>query len=116
MSAAQGFGDRLAQERREKAARERRDIAQRDVARAVGVSAASLSRYEAGDTLPDDEVIERLAAYYGVSRSWLRYGEGSRTPGTEGMADTATGAPRMEQRPAQRPHVPQRKQSGRGGK
>lgn len=80
-SATQGFGSRLAQERREKAAREQRDIAQKDVAEAVGSSGPSVSRWEAGvGGPPSDSMIERLAAYFGVTPSWLRYGQEPRQP------------------------------------
>lgn len=68
----------MAQERREKAARERRDISQRDVAEAVGTSGANVSRWEAGQAIPGEEFLAKLATFFGVSRAWLRYGEGER--------------------------------------
>ena len=71
----QGFGDRLAQERREKAARERRDVMQRDVATAVGTTPATVSRWEQGLAKPGDHMMEKLAAYFGVTPGWLRYGQ-----------------------------------------
>jgi transcriptional regulator with XRE-family HTH domain len=78
VSPAQAFGERLAQERREKAAREHRDITQRDVARAVGLTSAAISNYEKGGTIPNDDILAKLAAFYGVRPSWLRYGEGEK--------------------------------------
>lgn len=75
----QSFGERLAQERREKAARERRDISQKDVAEAVGSSAPSVSRWENGGQPPGDAILERLARYFGVTMGWLRYGQEPRT-------------------------------------
>lgn len=75
MSVTQGFGERLAQERREKAARERRDIGQKDVAEAVGSSGPSVSRWEAGLGVPSDRMIGELARYFGVTPAWLRYGQ-----------------------------------------
>lgn len=72
------LGMRLAQERREKAARERRDIDGKDVAAAVGISPPTYSRYEADLTKPDDETLGKLSAFFGVTRSWLRFGEGQR--------------------------------------
>ena len=81
MTPAQAFGERLAQERREKAARERRDITQRTVAQAVGLTSAAISKYEAGDTIPSDDILGKIAAFYGVRPSWLRYGEGPKYVG-----------------------------------
>lgn len=75
MSATKGFGDRLAQERREKAARDRRDISQKDVAIRVGSSEPSVSRWESGLGVPHDPTLQRLADYFGVTLGWLRYGQ-----------------------------------------
>lgn len=84
------FGERVAQERREKAARDRRDIGQKDVAEAVRTTPATVSRWEAGLNMPDDAVLSKLASYFGVTPAWLRYG----------VPETKTGAPRLEQRKA----------------
>ena len=93
MSHAQGFGERLAQERREKAARDRRDITQRDVAKAVNLTSAAISRYEAGDVIPNDDILARLAAYYGIRPSWLRYGEGEKYPPSSTEIETTRPEP-----------------------
>ena len=78
MATDRQFGERVAQERRRKAAADRRDILKRDVARAVDVSESTVGRWEKG-TLPDDPaVLERLAAYFGVTVPWLRYGAAPR--------------------------------------
>lgn len=74
----QAFGTRLAQLRREKAFMEERDIGPIDVARAVGVGQSSVSRWEGGEVFPNDESLTALAAFYGVNRAWLRYGEGEK--------------------------------------
>ncbi len=74
------FGGRLAQARREKAARERRDILQKDVAAAIKTTPTTVSRWEAGVNVPDDEMVRRLAKYFGVTPGWLRYGEGVDEP------------------------------------
>ncbi len=79
MSVTKGFGDRLAQQRREKAARDQRDIGQKEVAEAVGASEPSVSRWEAGIGVPRDATIQRLADYFGVTPGWLRYGDGEAT-------------------------------------
>lgn len=81
---AKAFGERLAQERREKAARERRDVTRTDVAEAVGLSSAAISNYELGKSRNiAEDIITRLAEYFGVRASWLRYGEGERAAPTQ---------------------------------
>jgi transcriptional regulator with XRE-family HTH domain len=78
------FSERLAQERREKQARERRDIYKQDVAKAVGVSQATYGRYEAGLSMPDGDTLVRLAAFFGVTPSWLHYGQEPREAPAKG--------------------------------
>lgn len=78
MPKSEQLGERLAQERREKAVRERRDITAAEVAREIGVSTPTYSRYEANLTKPDDDTLARAAKYLGVTRSWLRFGEGEK--------------------------------------
>lgn len=82
MATHKEFGDRLAQERREKAARERTDVMQKDVADAVGTTPATVSRWEQGLVKPGDAMMEKLAAYFGVTPSWMRYGQRPREPDT----------------------------------
>jgi transcriptional regulator with XRE-family HTH domain len=74
------LGTRLAQKRREKAAREHRDIQQIDVAKAAGVSKASISRYENDVDMPRDAVLERLAKFLGTTPAFLRYGATAAMP------------------------------------
>lgn len=102
-SVTHGFGDRIAQERRAKAYREQRDIGQKDVAEAVGATRPSVSRWEAGGSPPNDEMIARLAAYFGVTPGWLRYGQEPRV---------AVGAPTMDLEKPQRGFVPQKRKGG----
>lgn len=97
------FGDRLAQERREKGCRERTDVLQKHVAKAIKTSATNVSRWEAGEVMPGKKFLARLAHYFGVTVSWLHYGEGERTPpapfrireeipeGKPGRSDQASG-------------------------
>lgn len=80
LTAAQEFGRRLRQLRREKSALEERDIEQEEVAAAVGDSQPNVARWEKGRIPKDAAVIRKLAAYYGVSFPWLLTGEGERTP------------------------------------
>lgn len=70
---AKGFAGRLAQERRLKSAREHRDVEKQDVAKALGVSNSTYGRWETG-TMPDDDMMEALGRYFGVTPAWLRYG------------------------------------------
>jgi transcriptional regulator with XRE-family HTH domain len=77
------LGERLAQLRREKAAAERRDIDQAEIAKAIGIGAKRqnyVSRWE-NDVIPKDDIIVKLAAYYGVDPGWLRMGTGQKYPG-----------------------------------
>ena len=55
-------------------AREQSGISQRQVAFAVGVTPAYLSRLENGQRIPSLQVIEKLAKLYRVDRGWLAKG------------------------------------------
>lgn len=68
------LGRRLAQARREKAAREHRDIQQADLAAAAGASKASVSRWENDHDRPREAALAKLAKYLGVTPAYLRYG------------------------------------------
>ena len=82
MPKTQTLGKRLANERRRKAYEEERDIDKTDVAEAVGTTHSSISRYENDVSKPDDAMLQKLADFYGVTRSWIRFGEGERRPVT----------------------------------
>lgn len=91
------LGVRLAQERRIRSVELWRDLEHGEIATAVGVSGATISRYESDLTKPDDDTLGRLADYYGVTRSYLRFGEGDRKPlKTRGQLPKATEAPNGE--------------------
>lgn len=70
--------ERLAQERRIKAVDEWRDIRQQDVARAIEEPPVNYNRYETGTIPIPDRVLDKAATYFGVTRAYLRYGEGPR--------------------------------------
>lgn len=70
------MGFRIAQARRSLGVRLGRDVLQSDVAEAVGVGAATVSRWEANQAVPREGVLEALAAYLEVTREFLRYGIG----------------------------------------
>lgn len=74
MPTPQSLGSRIAQARRELGVRLQRDIAQRDVANAIGMSPAAVSQWEADGRTPSEEVLGKLAAYLGVTPAFLRYG------------------------------------------
>lgn len=78
------IAERLAQLRRELAARERRDITQAMIAEAVGLVPETYSRYEKGRRKVPEEAIAALAAYFGVTRSFLRYGDESQEAPKQG--------------------------------
>lgn len=61
--------------------RERRDVRPADLARAVGVSGATVSDWEAGKILPREDALEKLGAFLGVTPAYLRYGI-TENPGT----------------------------------
>lgn len=91
MTDLQRFGERLAQLRREKAAHDRRDLEMKDVAKAVKTSLSNYSRYEAGLVKPRDEVLGRIADYFGVRRAWLIWGEGDRDAEATAAEDVVAG-------------------------
>lgn len=102
MTVIKGFGERVSQERRQKGLDERRDVLKRDVARALGVSESTVGRWERG-TLPDDpELLERLAAYFGVTAAWLHYGVGPREapPSLDDSAARESVTARADEKPA----------------
>lgn len=73
-------GRRIAQARREMSLHEGRDVQQVDMADAIGVSGAAVSRWESDQKRPRDEHLERLADFLGVTPAWLRYGVEPKRP------------------------------------
>lgn len=67
-------GKRIAQARRQKGVREQREVQQSEVAAALGVGAATVSRWEADQAIPRRAAIIRLAAFLGVTPEYLDYG------------------------------------------
>jgi transcriptional regulator with XRE-family HTH domain len=74
MTTQHTLGQRLAQARREKAVRDRRDITQADVADATGYSRTAVSEWEADLKSPREDAVKKLADYLGVTAAYLRYG------------------------------------------
>jgi transcriptional regulator with XRE-family HTH domain len=107
----QTLGMRIAQERRMKSVREWRDLGHTEIAEAVGISQPTYSRYEADASKPDDDTLGRLADYFGVTRSWLRFGEGER------VALQLKAAPRpAKEAPGDADAGDRARRPGRGGK
>lgn len=59
------FGERLKQVRNEK------ELTQRETAKILGVTPASLSAYEKGTQLPSISVARKVALFFSVSLDWL---------------------------------------------
>lgn len=62
----------IAQARREKSAREWRDIEQKEIADAVGVTVTTYGRWESGEREPRGH-LNALAEYFGLTPPELRY-------------------------------------------
>jgi DNA-binding XRE family transcriptional regulator len=71
---SEGFGGRVRQARRELGAREGRDVSRAWVADAMGVTEATVGRWEASKVEPDLATFERLAAVLGTTPEWLAFG------------------------------------------
>lgn len=85
------FGERLRRARRLKAAREDRDIEQQQIAEDLGVDPATVARWLKGGSMPQtDRQLAEVAAYFGVTPAWLRYGQEPRD--AELNATTGKGA------------------------
>lgn len=71
------LGKRIAHARRVLGVRDGRDVLVPDLAKRVGVTAASLYNWEADEAVPGEVNLERLAQVLGVTPAYLRYGVGS---------------------------------------
>lgn len=63
------MSDKLAH--RLRSSRERLNVSQLDVSKALHINNKSISTYECGTASPDIHTLKRLAAYYNVSLPWL---------------------------------------------
>jgi transcriptional regulator with XRE-family HTH domain len=68
------LGERIGQARRELGVRERRDVTQREMARAVGVTGTSVSEWESDKVVPREDALAKLAEFLHVTPAYLRYG------------------------------------------
>jgi transcriptional regulator with XRE-family HTH domain len=71
---AQTLGARIAQARRELGVRTHRDVSPSDVAEALGVSPATVYRWESDEKSPREDALAKLSTYLGVTPAYLRYG------------------------------------------
>ena len=71
----QTIGTRIVQARFQLAAKQGRVVTQAAVAEALGVSAPTVSQWEADRIRPTIDGVQRLARYLGVSPGWLAFGE-----------------------------------------
>jgi transcriptional regulator with XRE-family HTH domain len=65
---------RLAQARREMGVREWRDVRRSEIAKAADVDPSMVTHYEQGRSIPREDILERLAAFFGTTPRELRYG------------------------------------------
>jgi DNA-binding XRE family transcriptional regulator len=71
----------VAQARREKGVREHRDIRQIDVAKAIGVSGATISDCESDKKVPGEPILAKLAKYLDTTPAYHRAARSSRETG-----------------------------------
>ena len=60
-----------------KAARVNADMTQREAAERLGVCVSTLQHYEAGDTIPDWDVVKRIEEVYGLSADHIFFDRNS---------------------------------------
>lgn len=75
LTGAQLFGKQLRRERWLLAADKDREIENQEIAEAVGVDASTVGRWFEGRTMPREETLQKLAAYFKVTPAWLRYAQ-----------------------------------------
>jgi transcriptional regulator with XRE-family HTH domain len=75
LTVAQAFARRLRRERWLMAAEKDREIENQEVAEALGVEPSTAGRWFDGTSMPREDTLARLAAYFGVTPAWLRYGQ-----------------------------------------
>ncbi len=57
--------------------RENKDLKKKDLAQVLNVSAACISQYESGTSMPGIDILAHMAQYFGVSIDYLLGNEGS---------------------------------------
>lgn len=82
--------------RRLKGVKDGRDITQADLAKATGVSATSVSEWEADKKAPREGALIKLAKFLGVSPAYLRYGVTESRPPVQKGPDEPSAKERAE--------------------
>lgn len=77
-------------------------LSQEEAAKELKVSRTTVSGWENGAAI-DEENLEAAAKLYGVSRGWLRYGEGELPAGLTGLRPADTHARGKLRRPKKTP-------------
>lgn len=90
------LGWRIAQQRREKAVREGRDITQADLAEAIKASPTSVSEWEADKKKPRDPTLARIAKYLDTTEAYLVYGVTDARPPVQKGPDVPSAKERAE--------------------
>ena len=80
---------------------EKKSITRYQVAKATGVTEATLSNYTKGKGNPNTSIVKQLADYFEVSFEWLMYGDGE---------DERHQGPLLEGEPTFHPEYPAKKQ------
>jgi transcriptional regulator with XRE-family HTH domain len=70
------FGDRL------RDLRERKQLSQNELSKVFGLTASTISQYEANKRKPDSEILKGIAEYFGVSIDYLLSVNQSEQPNT----------------------------------
>lgn len=120
MPKAKEIGARIAHARRLKGLRDEADVRPVDLARAVGVSGASVSDWEAGKVTPREELLAKVADYLDVTPAWLRYGIEEATMVTPDPAldrritptERRAAKALVEQQPKRKPDGPRKRGAG----
>lgn len=76
MSNISTVGERIAQARRELGVRRVADITPAELAKEIGVTPATVYRWESNEKAPSAVSLAKLADVLGVTRSYLAFGEG----------------------------------------
>lgn len=108
MADTQGFGRRALQARLDLSARRGKTVTQVAIAEEMGVTSATVGRWEAGLKEPNLETIARLAEVLEVSAGWLAFAEEphisyrATLPPPGQNAENMTGVPKQQRSQARR--------------
>lgn len=78
-------------------------VTHEEVATGVGVSPSAVSQWEDGKKRPSRDNIPKVAAFYGVAKTWLEYGEGPMLLAPLAVEGVAPATPTPSRDPAEIP-------------